>query len=100
MLYELHVRDFSAIDETVPEEMRGTFAAFTVGEFGRNGPFVSALAEAGLTHIHLLPTFDIATIEEDKSLWETADWNDLLALPTDSEEQQALLNPFWDTGWL
>jgi pullulanase/glycogen debranching enzyme len=30
VLYELHVRDFSAIDETVPEELRGTFAAFTV----------------------------------------------------------------------
>jgi pullulanase-type alpha-1,6-glucosidase len=49
-----------------------------------------------LTHLHLLPTFDIATIEEDKSLWETAERDDLLALPPDSEEQQNLLDPFWD----
>src|SRR5262249_58746549 len=29
-LYELHVRDFSASDLTVPEPLRGTFRAFTV----------------------------------------------------------------------
>ncbi len=95
VLYELHVRDFSAIDETVPEALRGTFAAFTVAD-SAGMSHLSALAEAGLTHLHLLPTFDIATIEEDKSLWETAAWTELLALPTDSEEQQALLNPFRD----
>ena len=32
MIYELHVRDFSVKDETVPEELRGNFMAFTVGE--------------------------------------------------------------------
>jgi pullulanase-type alpha-1,6-glucosidase len=95
VLYELHVRDFSAIDETVPEELRGTFAAFTVEE-SAGMAHLKALSDAGLTHIHLLPTFDIATIEEDKSLWETAEWNELLALPPDSEEQQALLDPYWD----
>jgi pullulanase-type alpha-1,6-glucosidase len=55
---------------------------------------LQALAEAGLTHIHLLPTFDIATIEEDKSLWETVDRAELADLPPDSEEQQALLESF------
>ena len=29
VLYELHVRDFSATDATVPDDQRGTFAAFT-----------------------------------------------------------------------
>ena len=29
-LYELHVRDFSISDQTVPAERRGTYAAFTV----------------------------------------------------------------------
>ncbi|MFZ0546399.1 MAG: pullulanase-type alpha-1,6-glucosidase [Candidatus Promineifilaceae bacterium] len=96
VLYELHIRDFSAIDETVPEELRGTFAAFTVSD-SAGMAHLKAMADAGLTHVHLLPAFDIATIEEDKSLWETADRSDLLALAPDSEEQQALLDPYWDT---
>src|SRR6185295_15061859 len=29
VLYELHVRDFSANDPSVPEALRGTFKAFT-----------------------------------------------------------------------
>lgn len=95
VLYELHVRDFSAIDETVPEDLRGTFAAFTAGD-SAGMAHLSTLAQAGLSHIHLLPTFDIATIEEDKSLWETADRDELLALAPDSEEQQALLAPYTD----
>jgi pullulanase/glycogen debranching enzyme len=30
VVYELHIRDFSVSDETVPEELRGTYKAFTV----------------------------------------------------------------------
>ncbi|MBL1828594.1 hypothetical protein ELE35_30070, partial [Klebsiella pneumoniae] len=30
VVYELHVRDFSVFDNTVPENLRGTFRAFTV----------------------------------------------------------------------
>ena len=62
-LYELHVRDFSISDETVPEDLRGTYKAFT--QSGSDGmTHLRELAEAGLTTVHLLPTFDIATIEE------------------------------------
>jgi len=95
VLYELHVRDFSAIDETVPADLQGTFAAFTVSD-SAGMTHLRNLAEAGLTHVHLLPTFDIATIEEDKSLWEDVERDVLAALPPDSEEQQALLEPFRD----
>ena len=64
VLYELHLRDFSASDATVPAEHRGTYLAFThEGSFGMR--HLRALQAAGLTHIHLLPTFDIATIDED-----------------------------------
>ena len=28
-IYELHVRDFSASDSSVPADLRGTYAAFT-----------------------------------------------------------------------
>jgi pullulanase-type alpha-1,6-glucosidase len=66
VLYELHVRDFSITDETVPEALRGTFKAFTVPA-SDGMRHLRELASAGLTHIHLLPAFDIATIEEDRS---------------------------------
>ncbi len=65
-LYELHVRDFSINDTTVPEAARGTFKAFTYPS--SNGmKHLKALADAGLTHVHLLPVFDIATINENKA---------------------------------
>lgn len=85
-LYELHVRDFSANDATVPSSMRGTFKAFT--QASSNGmQHLSALAAAGLTHVHLLPAFDLATIDEDRSSWLSP--GDLSALPPDSQQQQA-----------
>lgn len=86
VIYELHLRDFSINDSTVPEELRGTFAAFTVGD--SNGmKHLKALAEAGLTHVHLLPVFDIASVNEDKTTWQTIDQAALAALPPDSDEQ-------------
>ena len=84
-LYELHVRDFSANDATVPESLRGTFRAFTVESDGTR--HLGALARAGLTHVHLLPSFDIATVDEDKSQWQ--DPGDLSSFAPDSEQQQA-----------
>ncbi len=63
MIYELHVRDFSASDETVPPALRGKYLAFTQGE--SNGMrHLKALAAAGMTHVHLLPIFDFATVPE------------------------------------
>jgi pullulanase-type alpha-1,6-glucosidase len=85
-LYELHVRDFSAGDLTVPEALRGTFRAFTVESDGTE--HLRKLAHAGLTHVHLLPSFDIATVEEDKSLWQSPA-GDLSTFPPDSDQQQA-----------
>ncbi len=65
-IYELHVRDFSAADKSVPEDMRGTYMAFT--QYQSNGMrHLSELAEAGINTIHLLPTFDIATIPEKRA---------------------------------
>ncbi|MFN8376661.1 MAG: pullulanase-type alpha-1,6-glucosidase, partial [Anaerolineae bacterium] len=55
-----------------------------------------ALAQAGLTHVHLLPIFDIATINEDPSQRQEPSVDELSAFPGDSEEQQALINPLRD----
>ena len=62
--YEGHIRDFSVFDPTVPAAHRGKYLAFT--DQGSNGmKHLAALAQAGLTHLHLLPVFDIATVDED-----------------------------------
>ena len=87
VLYELHVRDFSWNDPTVSDENRGTFRAFT--ETGSNGMMhLSALAAHGLTHVHLLPAFDVATVPERREAQLEPD-GDLASFPPDSEEQQA-----------
>jgi pullulanase len=85
-IYELHIRDFSANDSTVPEAWRGTFKAFTI-ESSNGMQHLTALARAGLTHVHLLPSFDIATVDEDKLLWLKPE-GDLRSFPPDSTEQQ------------
>jgi pullulanase len=95
VLYELHVRDFSANDATVPAALQGTFRAFTVA--ASNGMrHLQALSRAGLTHVHLLPAFDIATIDEDKSTWQTPPCS-LSSFPPDSDQQQACVMSVADT---
>ena len=64
VVYELHVRDFSIDDTTVPAADRGKFTAFDApASNGRN--HLESLAAAGLTHVHILPAFDIASVIED-----------------------------------
>lgn len=62
-VYELHVRDFSANDPSVSPRNRGKYLAFA--EWNANGMrHLRALANAGLTDVHLLPVFDIASVPE------------------------------------
>jgi pullulanase-type alpha-1,6-glucosidase len=85
-IYELHVRDFSISDESVPERLRGTYGAF--GATRSDGmKHLRSLADAGLTTVHLLPTFDIATIPEDRTTQATT--GDLSGFAPDGTEQQA-----------
>ncbi|MCA9976488.1 MAG: pullulanase-type alpha-1,6-glucosidase, partial [Anaerolineales bacterium] len=88
-IYEMHIRDFSIYDQSVPEEYRGTYMAFTVDSDGMR--HLAGLAEAGLTHLHLLPSFDIATINEDAAARAEIDPTELAGYPPNSEEQQALI---------
>lgn len=64
VIYESHVRDFSAQDTSTPEAVRGKFEAFTQDD---TVPVrhLKSLQENGVTHLQLLPIFDIATINED-----------------------------------
>ena len=89
-IYELQVRDFSIGDSTVSAENRGSYLAFA--ENGNGTKHLKALAAAGLNTVHLLPTFDIASIEEDPALQSKPDC-DLRSFAPDSEQQQACIEP-------
>ena len=62
-IYELHVRDFSIDDGTVPLALRGRYGAFTVAD-SAGMKHLKALSQAGLTDVHFLPVFDLATVPE------------------------------------
>jgi pullulanase/glycogen debranching enzyme len=94
-IYEIHVRDFSVNDPLVPDELKGTYKAFTLEDsYGVN--HLRTLQAAGLSHLHLLPSFDIATINENKAEWQAADWAELATYPPDSDQQQALVTQYED----
>ena len=62
-IYELHVRDFSRDDASVRPAWRGKYLGFT--ETGSAGMrHLRALAAAGMTDVHLLPVFDLASVPE------------------------------------
>ncbi len=86
VIYELHLRDFSISDRTVPEELRGSFLAPTVDSAGM--AHLRRLAEAGLNTVQLLPLFDNATVEEHPGQQLQAAKEQLKGLPPDSPEQQ------------
>lgn len=89
-IYELHVRDFSAFDDTVPDDLHGTYLAFTQ-EDSDGMKHLKALSDAGLSHIHLLPVFDFATVDDDRSNWLHPDYAALEQYPPDSDQQQAAI---------
>jgi pullulanase-type alpha-1,6-glucosidase len=69
-VYEGHIRDFSILDATTPADRRGKYLGFVTdpGQTPSNGlKHLAALAAAGMTHFHVLPAFDLATVEEDAS---------------------------------
>ncbi|PHM25236.1 pullulanase-type alpha-1,6-glucosidase [Xenorhabdus ehlersii] len=62
-IYEAHIRDLSVADSTIPAAWRGKYLALT----DKNSDMfkhLKALSQAGMTHIELLPVFDIASINE------------------------------------
>jgi len=84
VVYELHVRDFSRDDITVPPAHRGKYLAFT--DTGSDGmKHLAALAHSGLTDVHLLPVYDIATVPETGCAVPAP------AGAADGEDQQALV---------
>jgi pullulanase-type alpha-1,6-glucosidase len=62
-IYELQVRDFSVSDTSVQAAWRGKYLAFTETQSDGMGHLL-ALAQAGITDIHLRPVFAQATAPE------------------------------------
>lgn len=76
ILYELHHRDFSIAPDSGIEN-KGKFLALT--ETGTKTPEGEAsgldhLKELGVTHIHILPSFDFATVDETKLNENNYNW--------------------------
>ena len=76
VIYEGHIRNFSIRDESTSEANRGKYMAFTELE---SAPMMHLqdLVDAGLTHFHILPANDIATVNEDPA--RTIDWDSTVA---------------------
>jgi pullulanase len=76
MLYEVHVRDFSMSSNSGMKN-KGKFLAFT--EHGTKNSASEAtgidhLKELGVTHVHLLPSFDFASVDETKLYEKKYNW--------------------------
>lgn len=85
-LYELHIRDFSVNDPTVPAAHRGMYEAFD-DQYSNGMQHLHRLAESGLKAVHILPSFHFASVNEDKTTWQTTP--NLSAYPPDGQQQQA-----------
>ncbi len=84
-IYELHIRDFSVGDPTVPAPIQGTYEAFA--DLGSNGMrHLRTLAQSGLKAVHILPSFHFGSVDEDKSKWQSP--GALSPNPPDGTEQQ------------
>ncbi|HEY7884860.1 MAG TPA: pullulanase-type alpha-1,6-glucosidase [Cellvibrionaceae bacterium] len=90
VVYEIHVRDFSVSDSEVPQAYRGKFKAFTIDD-SLGMTHLKSLQELGLSHVHLLPVNDCATIAENPENRETLQ-QDLSQYAPDSTEQQAAVS--------
>jgi pullulanase len=87
-IYELHIRDFSVDDPTVPASLKGTYDAFA--DLNTNGmKHLHNLAQAGLKAVHIMPSFRFDGANEDKSTWQSP--GNLAQYPPDGEQQQAAI---------
>lgn len=73
VIWEVHVRDFS--NKITASQYKGKYLAFTeTGLKNSHGISVGVdyLKELGITHVHLMPSYDYATVDESSS---TASFN-------------------------
>ena len=76
MLYEVHVRDFS-VSPNSGIKNKGKFLAFTERDTKNTAgeaTGIDHLKELGVTHVHLLPSFDFASVDETKLKENKYNW--------------------------
>ncbi len=76
MIYEVHHRDFSVSDNSGVEH-KGKFLAMTEeGTVNAAGlaTGIDHLKELGVTHVHLLPSFDYASVDETRPEDKVYNW--------------------------
>lgn len=76
VIYEIHHRDFSVSDNS-GIQYKGKFLALT--EHGTKNDFgqstgIDHLKELGITHVHLLPSFDFGSIDETRLAENKYNW--------------------------
>lgn len=76
IIYEMHHRDFS-VDSTSGVRYKGKFLALT--ESGTKNPAglatgIDHLKELGVTHVHILPSYDYASVDESKLSENKYNW--------------------------
>ncbi|MBY8876459.1 pullulanase-type alpha-1,6-glucosidase [Actinacidiphila acidipaludis] len=86
-IQELHIRDFSVADTTVPAADRGKYTAFT-DTSSAGMTHLRDLAKAGINYVHLLPAFDFSSVPE-KTADQAQPECDLASYAPDSDQQQA-----------
>ncbi len=84
-VYELHVRDFSIADTSVRTDWRGKYLAFSEPN-SAGMQHLRLLRGAGITDVHLLPVFDLATVPEVGCISPA-----IPDAPPDSDAQQAAI---------
>ena len=93
-VYELHVREFSVADTSVPSQYQGTYLAFTnPSSYGMT--HLRNLAQAGLKAVHIMPSFHIASVDENKANWQSP--GSLAGFPADGTRLRSgpLLRAQW-----
>lgn len=76
IIYELHIRDFS-VDKSSGIKNKGKYLAFTEkNTTSKSGvkTGIDHLVDLGITHVHLLPAFDFASIDETRLMNQQFNW--------------------------
>lgn len=78
IIWETHIRDFS-IDRHSGMKYKGKYLAFTergttLNNDGIHPTGTAYLQQLGITHVHLMPVFDFATVNEERPQDEQYNW--------------------------
>ena len=78
VIWEAHVRDFSSSSDSGMKN-KGKYLAFTetgttVNSDGVHPTGIDYLADLGVTHVHLLPVYDYASVDETKLDTDQFNW--------------------------